>query len=662
MAAVAAASIAATAAGLTYLDGKFHLRQDIQTLRAKNKGVQRMGKAIKEKRISPYYFFETNAQRQPNAQCVWSRNHGCYTWAESYYRVNQFAQFFLGQDVKPGDLVGFFMANSPDFVFAWMALWAIGAAPALINHNLTSAALLHCLNIADAKLILADGVPQLLERLDAVRGDLDAQGVRIVKLEDARPTLINPARGERPPDSLREGVTPDSPFGLFYTSGTTGLPKAVIVPATAGYMHGTSRDCGFAYVDGDDERYYDCMPLYHGTGGISAMTQLLTGQTLCIAPKFSVSGFWHDIRDSGATWFVYVGETLRYLLAAPASPLDRAHRVRGIYGNGLRPDVWKAFRDRFGIEVIHEFFNSTEGIMPLDNPARGDFRAHSVGHHGLLQRRRFHDVLVPVEIDVDTGDLARDPASGFARRVPYATGGEILVRQPPTVTPPFPGYYKNPDATRSKYVADVFAKGDLWYRTGDALRRDPDGRWFFLDRLGDTFRWKGENVSTAEVSEVLGRYPGVGEATVYGVSLPGHDGKAGMAAIVVDEALGGGFDFNGLLRHARAHLPKYAVPIFIRQLSERSATHNNKQDKVPLKKAGVDPAETKGDPVVWISDMGKGDEYVPFGEREWGFDAIDIGFGSASFGAEGFGVEGFGVEGFGVEGFDVEGFGVFTRI
>ncbi|KAI0173067.1 fatty acid transporter [Hypoxylon sp. FL1284] len=614
MATIAAASIAATAAGLTYLDGKYHLRQDWQIIRAKNKAAKLLQKAVQEKRVSSYYFFEKYAQTQPNKECIWSRQ-GSYTYAETYYRVNQYGQWFLKNGVQPGDLVAFFMANSPDFVFAWMGLFSIGAAPALINHNLTKQALLHCLGIAETKLVFADGAPQLLERLDAVKDELAAQGVRIMKLDEVRPE-INGTRGERPPDELRAAVRPDSPFGLFYTSGTTGLPKACILPAVAGFQFGCSRDCGFAYVTGDNQRYYDCMPLYHGTGGISGMTQLLTGQTLCIAPKFSASGFWDDIRESRATWFVYVGETLRYLLAAPPSPRDKDHNVHSIYGNGLRPDVWKPFRDRFGIETIHEFFNSTEGIMPLDNSARGDFRAHAVGHHGLLQRRRFNGTFIPVEIDVDSGDLARDPKTGFARRVPYEVGGEILIPQPPTITPAFPGYYRNEEATSKKFVRDVFQKGDCYYRTGDALRRDPDGRWFFMDRLGDTFRWKGENVSTAEVSEVLGRYPGVSEATVYGVSLPNHDGKAGMAAIFIDPSVKN-FDYDGLLKHARTYLPKYATPIFIRRIPARSATHNNKQDKVPLKRAGVDPEQTKPDSVFWVADHGKGNTYVPFTQHDW---------------------------------------------
>ncbi|KAI0969510.1 AMP-binding enzyme [Xylaria arbuscula] len=629
-----AAGIAATAAGLTYLDGKYHIKQDIKLLRAKRKGAKMFQKALQEHRISPYYFFERYAQSQPSEECIWWRGGGAgggsgsYTWSAAYARANQYAHYFRSQGVQPNDLVSFFMVNSPDFVLAWMGLWAIGAAPALINHNLTRQALLHCLGIAGSSLVFADGPGELLARLDDVEPDLTVSGTRVVKLDAVR-NEIDSMPTTRPPDELRAAVTPASAFGLFYTSGTTGLPKACIIPATAGFMHGASRECGFAYVTptsshspGTPERYYDCMPLYHGTGGISGMTQLVTGQTLCLAPRFSTTRFWSDVRDSRATWFVYVGETLRYLLAAPPSSLDKVHSVRAIYGNGLRPDVWVPFRERFGIETIHEFFNSTEGILPLDNPARGDFRAHSVGHHGLISRWRHRNVLVPVSIDAETGDILRDPKTGLARRVPYEVGGEILVRQPPTLTPPFPGYFKNEEATNKKYVRDIFRKGDCYYRTGDALRRDGDGRWFFLDRLGDTFRWKGENVSTAEVSEVLGRYPGVSEATIYGVSLPGHDGKAGMAAVYINSEVSS-FDYNGLLKHARAHLPKYAVPIFLRQLVARSATHNNKQDKVPLKKAGMDPAQMNGDLLFWISENGRGDEYVPFTSNE--FDSLQAG-------------------------------------
>lgn len=221
--------------------------------------------------------------------------------------------------------------------------------------------------------------------------------------------------------------------------------------------------------------------------GSDESPELIAGNTVCVAPKFSVSNFWRDIRDSRATWFVYVGETLRYLLAAPPSPLDRQHRVHSIFGNGLRPDVWKRFRDRFGIVMVFEFFNSTEGMLALANPSLNDYTAHAVGHHGFLQRWKYHRYYVPVAVDAETGEITRDPKTGFACRMPYEVGGEILVKLPSEKG--FPGYWGDPEATKKKLVRDVFQKGDCYYRTGDALRRDSEGRWFFLDRCCHPAVW-----------------------------------------------------------------------------------------------------------------------------------------------------------------------------
>ena len=328
------------------------------------------------------------------------------------------------------------------------------------------------------------------------------------------------------------------------------------------------------------------MPLYHGTGGTTAITCMITGLTCCIGTKFSTSRFWTDVRESNSSAIVYVGETARYLLNNPPSPLDREHSVRAMYGNGLRPDVWQRFVDRFGIEIVGEFFNSTEGVMALFNGSCGPFTATSVGHQGLVERWRYHTTYVPVEIDFISGELLRDPQTGYCRRKPYEEGSEILVQMPNEQA--FVGYWNNPEATEKRFERNVFQKGDLWYRTGDALRRDVDGRWYFLDRLGDTFRWKSENVSTAEVSEALGSFPGIQEANVYGVEVPGHDGRAGCAAIYIDPSQSKSFDFNGLLTHTKAKLPKYAVPVFIRVQKTHSTMHNNKQNKVPLRNDGID--------------------------------------------------------------------------
>ncbi|KAL9119312.1 MAG: hypothetical protein Q9187_004133 [Circinaria calcarea] len=349
----------------------------------------------------------------------------------------------------------------------------------------------------------------------------------------------------------------------------------------------------------------------------------MSGISLAIGSKFSVSKFWSDICDSESTFFVYVGETARYLLAAPPSPLDKAHKIRCIHGNGMRPDVWAKFQERFNIPEVSEFFTSTEGMLTLFNWTRNPYGINAVGHHGLLLRLMLRNTWVPVAVDIETGDIYRSPGTGLARRVPYSEGGEILVRIPRENA--FTSYWKAPAATEKKFARDVFRKGDLYYRTGDALRRTDDGYWYFLDRLGDTFRWKSENVSTTDVGEVLGRYPGVLEAIVYGVLVPGHDGRAGCAAVTLASAERDKFDWKTFATYAREKLPRYAVPVFVRVVEGEIGglgSHNHKQNKAPLRDEGVEPklqgTKIQGgerDKLYWIPP--KGTRYVSFGEDEW---------------------------------------------
>jgi acyl-CoA synthetase (AMP-forming)/AMP-acid ligase II len=402
-------------------------------------------------------------------------------------------------------------------------------------------------------------------------------------------------------------------------SGTTGFLKAspytlertwLLAPQRGDRLNGKTGPEG--------DRWYVCMPLYHGTGGISAMACMISGTALAIGRKFSVTNFWKDVHDSEATHFIFVGETARYLLAAPPGPYDRDHKIRLMYGNGMRPDVWLRFQERFNVPEVLEFFNSTEGIFSLMNWCRGPYLAKCQGHHGLIMQILLHNKFVPVAIDHETGDIWRDPKTGFAKRNSYAEGGEMVVKIPYESV--FQGYWNSPEATKKRYAYDVFKKGDLYYRSGDALRRSDDGRWFFMDRLGDTFRWKSENVSTAEVAAVLGRYPGVIEANVYGVMIPMHDGRARCAALLVEKDKN--FDYNGLLMHARKYLPRYAVPVFIRVTDASVKIHNNKQNKVPLREEGVDPdmvgkksIDGKDDKFLWVPPKREG--YFDFGRTEW---------------------------------------------
>ena len=484
----AAATIVTTALTSLYIDAKLDLTKDIRTLRAQSRMRKGWDAALKSGLTSPYYHLERQCTAPENVhrECLWYRNPATgeqtsHTWSDFLDKTHRYANWFLGQGVKKGDLVALFMLNSPDFLFAWAGLWAIGCAPAMINYHLAGAALVHCLGISGAKLVLMDGDAGAMGRMEDVKNHIEERtpGIRFARLGDVRGEIYT-SSPVRPGNEHRAGIRGHHASALFYTSGTTGMPKGCPLPMTYSYGHGLSTWAGTSPVtDTINQRYYICMPFYHGTGGINAMWQLQIGTTVCIAPKFSASNFWKDVRDSRATWFAYVGETLRYLMAAPPSPLDKQHSVHSIQGNGLRPDVWTRFKERFGIERIFEFFNSTEGMFAVDNDSRNEWSANAVGHHGFLQRWKYHQYYVPVAVDAETGDIARDQ-KGWAIRMPYDVGGEMLVKIP--FMRPFGGYWNNPKATEAKYVRNVFKKGDCYYRTGDALRRDGDGRWYFLDR------------------------------------------------------------------------------------------------------------------------------------------------------------------------------------
>lgn len=494
----------------------------------------------------------------------------------------------------------------------------------MINFNLTGDALIHCLKVSGAKLVLVDADPKVLDRIADEKQRIEKElGIVPVVLSEELKGTIAAKPVQRPDDSYRTGVKAYFPSAIFYTSGTTGFPKGASMTTARMHMTGCLRGNVWGNKPGPGgDRWYVCMPMYHGTGGIMGMQCIMAGISLAIGKGFSVRRFWHDVHDSESTLFLYVGETARYLLAASSGPLDKDHKVRCMYGNGLRPDVWKRFQERFNVPEVVEFFNSSEGMLALYNWSRGDYSAGCVGHHGALMRYMTH-FYVPVQIDHETNEIVKDPKTGFAKRTSYSEGGEILVKLHSKDA--FAGYWNNPAATEKKYITDVFQKGDLYYRSGDALRRTDDGRWFFMDRLGDTYRWKSENVSTAEVAETLGRYPGIQEANVYGVKVPGHEGRAGCVALTIAPEMKRTFDWRGFASAARKQLPRYAVPVFVRVQEGEvgvGASHNNKQDKVKLRTEGVDPG-AKGskvpggerDRMFWLSPKGEG--YVPFGEQEW---------------------------------------------
>ncbi|PSN71610.1 long-chain fatty acid transport protein 1 [Corynespora cassiicola Philippines] len=618
MAAVATASLAGISALGAYLDGKYHIGQDLRIKRRKKQAVKWYAGLVAQNRLCLWYSFSPNVAKYPKDLCIWSREKQ-YTWQQTHDRAVQWARFFLAQGVRPGDMVATYLMNSADFLVIWLGLWCIGCAPAMLNYNLKGEGLRHCLKVSDTSICLVDTDQECQERFNAEKEKVEKElGVKTFNVDESFLNSIYSTPVDVPGDEYRAKVTGASPSCLLYTSGTTGLPKAGMYTVARYHERGNPDSLPFGQKAGPaGDRWYCCMPLFHGTGGLSAMGAITGGLSAAVGRKFSVSTFWNDIHDSEATIFVYVGEAARYLLLAPPHPLDRAHpRLRGMYGNGMRPDVWARFKERFDVPEVIEFFNSTEGVFGMAVHNVGPFTENCVGHYGALLRRELEQVYVPVAIDPETGNLQRDAQTGFVKRNSYAEGGEILVKVPSEAA--FAGYYNNPSATAKKFERNVFALGDLYYRTGDALRRDDDGRWFFLDRLGDTFRWKSENVSTAEVAEVLGRYPGVGEAMVYGVLVPKHDGRAGCVAMRLQEGLNPrDFDWRSLLAYAKTHLPKYAVPVFARVVRESSKTDNQKQNKAPLREEGIDVANFgskaaggNDDEMFWVAP-GSG-VYEPF--------------------------------------------------
>ncbi|KAK2763732.1 putative NRPS-like protein biosynthetic cluster [Arachnomyces sp. PD_36] len=620
----AATALAGATVAAAYLDAKLFISKDLNFLYRIKKGGKNFDKAVQEGRASGFYLFEDAAHKQLDAQCIWSRS-GVYTWRQTYERVCQYGKYFQSLGVRPGEYVGIYMMNSPEVIFLWMGLLSIGAAPALINYNLASDALVHCVSISGTKILISDAEEGCQARVQGSRESITNDlGVNVVTLSDELKNEIGKLDPSRPHRKQDWAYSASVPLALLYTSGTTGLPKAAPLSVSRSYASASMTTKTFGQRTGPDgDRTYICMPLYHGTGGLAAMNDIMSGTSIAIGRKFSLSNFWIDCIDSKSTIFLYVGETVRYLLSAPPSANDRKHQIRLIWGNGLSADIWEKFQERFGIPEVGEFFASTEGMLTSFAHCRSGFTTGAVGHDGWIRRRMFHDLYVPVEIDAESGDILRSPETGFAKRRDYDEGGEILVKMASEEA--WAGYWGAQDATNKKLARDVFKKGDLYYRTGDALRRNPDGLWFFMDRLGDTYRWKGENVSTMEVSQAFGNFPGIQEANVFGVKLPNHDGRAGCAAVLIERSQSNTFDWLGLVKYLRSKLPRYAVPIFIRVVNGEvgvMSTHNNKQNKVPLKQEGVKPSllGTKvtggeGDQLYWLPPQS--DRYIPFREEDW---------------------------------------------
>ena len=507
----------------------------------------------------------------------------CLTYRALAERSNQYARWALDQGLAKADVVCLLMPNRPEYMAIWIGIGGTGGVVSLLNTNLAGLSLAHCINIAGPKHIIV--AAELADALTAALPYVTAEATIWVHGASSSPfhsvdREVARQDGEPLTGTERRPLTIEDRALCIYTSGTTGLPKAVNV-SHARVMQWCHWFAGMMDTQPSD-RMYDCLPMYHSVGGVLAPgAALVGGGSVVIRKTFSASHFWDDVRRWDCTLFQYIGELCRYLLHAAPSPGDTCHRIRMACGNGLRPEVWDGFKRRFGIPGIFEFYAATEGGVSLFNI---EGKRGAIGHIPSYLAHRFSPALV--QFDVESGEPVRDE-NGFCRRCAQEETGEAIgqvLDAPSNAGGAFEGY-TDKEASRKRILHDVFKPGDAWVRTGDLMRKDAQGFFYFVDRIGDTFRWKGENVAASEVSDAICAFPGVTRASVYGVEIPGTDGRAGMATI----AAANGLDLQAFREHLTGRLPRYAHPLFLRIRSDVEMTGTFKTSTPELARQGYDP-------------------------------------------------------------------------
>jgi fatty-acyl-CoA synthase len=506
------------------------------------------------------------------------------TYGELAERSRQYSAWALKQGLSLGQVVCLLMPNCPEYLAIWLGITRVGGIASLLNTNLVGDALLHAIGIVAPVHVIVDA--QFAESINGVAASLP-QNVRVWLYGESAGSF---ARIDEHLESSARIVLAGAEYRrptifdralYIYTSGTTGLPKA----ANVSHFRLLQWSHWFAGMmdTRPDDRMYNCLPMYHSVGGIVAIgSTLLNGGAVVLRERFSASRFWDEVVDSGCTIFQYIGELCRYLVNTKLHPRERAHHLRLASGNGLSGDVWTEFQSRFQIPKILEFYAATEGNLSLYNC---EGRVGSIGRIPSFLGQSRSTALV--QFDVERGEPVRNEA-GLCIRCSTDQVGEAIGKIPEdekSAAGRFEGY-TDEAASEAKILRNVFARGDAWFRTGDLMRRDKEGFFYFVDRVGDTFRWKGENVSTTEVAATICTSPDVLEAVVYGVMIPGTEGRAGMAAVVAGE----NFDLGGFRDYLAEHLPEYARPLFLRILATIDLTGTFKWKKQELSREAYNPS------------------------------------------------------------------------
>ncbi|XP_022069109.2 long-chain fatty acid transport protein 6 [Acanthochromis polyacanthus] len=546
--------------------------------------------------------FIQQAQRIPNKPFV-IYNGNVHTYRDIEQRSNRLANVFLEKvHLRKGDCVALLMSNEPDFLCVWFGLAKIGCSVAFLNTNIKSKSLIHCFNCCGAKTLIVGS--DLAECLDGTLTSLLEDNIQVWTMKSQSEhthmhTLLDKldaASDQLVPAALHVTTSLKSPTLYIFTSGTTGLPKAAVIT----HLQSLKAAAGlWAFGATEDDVVYIPLPLYHSAAsliGIGGTIHL--GATCILKKKFSASQFWNDCRTHNVTIFQYIGELCRYLCNQPKTEVDKVHKVRMGVGNGLRQDVWREFQSRFGNIKMCEVYGSTEGNLCFMN---------HIGKIGTVGRSNFFYRLL-FKYDLVKYDMVKDEPVrnqyGFCQPVQKGETGLLLSRV--SVLSPFFGYAGSKQLTEKKLMRNVFVKGDTYFNTGDLMAEDQGGFICFRDRVGDTFRWKGENVATTEVTEILGLVDFIQEVNVYGVEIPGHEGRAGMAAVIIRPGLM--FDGKKLFEHAMKDLPAYARPLFIRLQEVMEMTSTFKQQKFQLVQSGFNPSKIS-DPLFVLDYQQR--SYIP---------------------------------------------------
>ena len=543
------------------------------------------------------------ARETPDAIAIYYEDEKI-SYKELIDRSNKYAQWFLKNNLAKGDVVALMMENRPEFLACWIGITQVGGTVALINTNLSGQPLDYSLGISQANNLILGS--ELLESFSTANDKTKNKFNTWVEgnyQESNYFKNINKVLEDLPSEKpkINYTVTNDDDGLYIYTSGTTGNPKA----ATISHKRLRLMMLGFkgAIQPNKDDRVYNVLPLYHSAGGVIAVGLALTsGASLVLKRKFSVNDFWDDVNKYGVTIFQYIGELCRYLLNAPEHKYEKSHNLRMACGNGLRPDIWDAFKDRFKINNILEFYGATEGNVSLMNY---DGKSGAIGRIPKYIEKILNVHII--KFDIEKEEPIRDE-NGFCIPCDVNEVGEAIGKI--AIEGSFEGYVDK-EATKKKILSDVFEKGDQYFRSGDLLSKDDLGYVYFADRIGDTFRWKGENVATSEVAEAFVGFDGILEANVYGVSIPGSDGKAGMAALSTNKDI----DLVKLYQKLSSSLPAYAQPLIIRIKNEIEVTGTFKHRKVELVKEGYDPKNIS-EPLYFCDHQSK--KYVPLDNNLFG--------------------------------------------